>query len=98
MLLTLGSGVYLWIVASGISKEIQELLSAIGEPDEVRAETNRRGLDLATLDRFRQNCEHLVGAPKQWWEQIDSHIETYTSREDVEGWFLTCRPKEAIPY
>jgi len=29
---------------------------------------------------------------------IESHIEQYTSPEDIEGWFLTEQPRHVLPY
>jgi hypothetical protein len=58
----------------------------------------RTGLTLATLDELRGRCEKLDEISLAWWTAIDSHIEQYTSPEEVEGWFLTETPREALPY
>jgi len=58
----------------------------------------RDGLPLAALDEIRSRCENLQEAPRGWWAEIDSHIEQYTSPEDVEGWFLTEKPRDVLPY
>ncbi len=57
----------------------------------------RDGLSLATLDEIRSRCEALDPIPAAWIA-IDAHIEQYTSPEEVEGWFLTDRPREVLPY
>ncbi|MBA3916864.1 MAG: hypothetical protein H0X25_24070, partial [Acidobacteriales bacterium] len=36
--------------------------------------------------------------PRQWWSVIDSHTEQYISPEDVEGWFLTEKPRTILPH
>ena len=56
------------------------------------------GLSLATLDEIRSQCEKLDEASAAWWKAIDSHIEQYTSPEDVESWLLTEKPRELLPY
>ena len=58
----------------------------------------RDGLPLAALDEIRSRCENLHQAPRGWWTELDSHIEQYTSPEDVEGWFLTEKPRDVLPY
>jgi hypothetical protein len=58
----------------------------------------REGLPLAALDEIRNRCESLGELPRRWWLTIDSHIEQYTSPEDVEGWFLTEKPSHILPY
>jgi ABC-type transporter Mla subunit MlaD len=32
------------------------------------------------------------------WTAIDVHVEQYTSPEEVEGWFLTDKPRDLLPY
>ena len=56
------------------------------------------GLPLAALEEIRSKCEKLDQAPHEWWKAIDFHIEQYTSPEDVEGWLLTEKPRQALPY
>jgi|SRR5437879_6695064 len=53
---------------------------------------------LATLDEIRSQCEKLDGLPREWWKAIDSHIERYTSPQDVEGWLLTENPRQVLAY
>ena len=36
--------------------------------------------------------------PKEWWARIDHSIELYVDQEDQEGWFLTERPRNLLPY
>jgi ABC-type transporter Mla subunit MlaD len=59
---------------------------------------HRNGLPLATLDEIRSQCEKISVVPRGWWNAIDSHIERYVSPEDVEGWFLTDKPRDVLPY
>src|ERR1700730_16848115 len=60
--------------------------------------STRDGLPLAALDEIRRACQKLGDAPRGWWTVIESHVERYISPEDVEGWFLTEKPREALPY
>ena len=56
------------------------------------------GVSLETVENIRSVCETLPDKPREWWKVIDSHIEQYTSPEEVEGWFLTERPRDVLPY
>jgi hypothetical protein len=58
----------------------------------------RDGLSLAEIDEIRDRCEKLDEVPRGWWMAIESHIEQYTSPEDIEGWFLTEQPRHVLPY
>lgn len=62
------------------------------------ASRSRQGLSLAGIGEIQSQCEKLSDAPRGWWTVIDSHIEQYTSPEDVEGCFLTEKPREILPY
>jgi ABC-type transporter Mla subunit MlaD len=57
----------------------------------------RNGLTLTRLDNIRVQCSQLQGPPAQWWHRVDEKIESYTSPEEVEGWFLTEAPRSALP-
>ena len=70
-------------------------LKAIGEG---AASRQRDGLSLATLDEIRSRCEALDETSRSLWAAIDAHVEQYTSPEDAEGWFLTERPRDVLPY
>ena len=83
--------------ARRIGSEVQSLtdvLKAFSADGTLR----RDGVSLAGLDEIRSRCEKLGGPPQVWWATIDSHIEPYTSPEEVEGWFLTENPRELLPY
>src|SRR5690349_294402 len=56
------------------------------------------GLTLAELERIRGQCEKLGDVPGQWWKALDSDIEQYTNPQDVDGWFLTEKPREVLSY
>ena len=76
-------------------KKMRSSLKTVGTADKSQ---RRDGLPLARLDEFRLRCDELHGAPAEWWKSIDTHIEQYTSPEDVEGWFLTEQPRHLLPY
>ena len=81
-----------------LGSQVDRLTRALG--DFAAGDSSRRsdGLPLAALDTIRARCEKLDEKPREWWKAIDSHIEQYTSPEDVEGWFLTERPRQVLPY
>src|SRR4051794_33682901 len=81
-----------------IGSKVAILTSTIEATSTGTVSRQRNGLALATLDDLRSRCEGLGEIPRGWWESIDSHIEQYTSPEDVEGWFLTEKPRHILPY
>ena len=74
---------------------LTKVLAGFGEAPQSQ---HRNGLSLAGLDEIRSRCNGLDKAPRGWWKAIDSHIEQYTSPEDVEGWFLTEKPRNILPH
>src|ERR1017187_1759902 len=83
-----------WRVGSRV-RVLTKVLTAFGDPPSAQ---HRNGLSLVALDEIRRRCDGLDKAPRGWWKAIDSHIEQYTSPEDVEGWFLTEKPREILSY
>jgi Mg2+ and Co2+ transporter CorA len=77
---------------------VRVLTKALAAFGEVPAAQHRNGLSLAALDEIRSKCGGLDKVPRGWWKVIDSHTEQYTSPEDVEGWFLTEKPRNILPY
>jgi hypothetical protein len=77
---------------------ITALASSIQSHSGGSSAAQRDGLALTAIDEIRNRCEKLEQAPRGWWTAIDSHVELYTSPEDVEGWFLTEKPREVLPY
>ena len=96
-------GTLIWLYFQGrrVESQIRALTDAVkagGSNTEVQ---RRDGLPLAALDEIRSRCEKLDEAPREWWIVVlDSHIEGYASRskEDIEGWFLTEKPRQVLPF
>jgi hypothetical protein len=83
-----------WLLGSRV-RVLTKVFAALGG---LPSAQHRNGLSLGTLDEMRSRCAGLDKAPRGWWRAIDSHIEQYTSAEDVEGWFLTDEPRNMLPY
>jgi ABC-type transporter Mla subunit MlaD len=81
-----------------VGLHMRALTSALRAFGDVVSSQRHDGLSLAALDEIRSQCEKLGDAPREWWKAIDSHIERYTSPEDVEGWLLTEKPHQVLPY
>ena len=83
-----------WFAGSQISA----LANAIQAATKGNPALNRDGPPLGTLELIRGRCERLKGLPRGWWNVVDSHVEQYTSTEEVEGWFLTEKPRQILAY
>jgi len=94
LVMTIGLFWKTWRVGSNV-RALASALRGFGDGGSSR---RHDGLPLAVLDEIRSRCEKLNEAPRAWWGAIDSHIERYTSPEDVEGWLLTEKPRELLPY
>ena len=81
-----------------VGLHVSDLVHALSKFAEGKSSGQRNGLKLAELDDIRSQCEKLDEASAAWWKVIDSHVELYTSPEDVEGWLLTEKPRELLPY
>jgi Mg2+ and Co2+ transporter CorA len=81
-----------------LGSRLDRLTGALGEFAAGDSSRRSEGLPLVALDKIRARCEQLDEVPREWWRAIDSDIERYTSPEDVEGWFLTERPRQVLPY
>jgi hypothetical protein len=81
-----------------VGSQVEVLTGALSSIDPRSQVQRRDGLTLASLDEIRSRCEKLQVVPRGWWTAIDAHIEDYTSPQDVEGWFLTEKPRQILPY
>ena len=81
--------------ASSQTKSLADALRSVQKPGELQL---RQGLSLASIEDLRARCERLDQAPREWWSTIDAHIEQYTSPQELEGWFLSERPRNLLPY
>jgi len=67
-----------------------------GQPE--GSSDDRQGLRLKQLEEMRARLRGLKGSPAEWWRRIERHVESYTSPEEHEGWFMTEQPREVLPY
>ena len=81
-----------------VKSQIRTFAAALETNTGADKSRKRDGLPLAEIDEIRNRCEKLDEVPRGWWMAIESHIEQYTSPEDIEGWFLTEQPRHALPY
>lgn len=68
-------------------------LNAVRKPEKTE---RRTGLSLEAVEEMRVHCERLPAAAMRLWEQIDERIESYTSPDGREGWFLTAAPRTLL--
>ena len=93
----IGMGIWLFLQIRSVGSQIRLLTDALTS-DSTSPLQRRNGLPLAALDEVRSRCEKLDEAPRGWWKSVDSHIEEYISPQMVEGWFLTEKPRQILPY
>jgi hypothetical protein len=91
------TGVLLWQTRR-LGSQLEELLETLERSGAGGPSQRRNGLSLAALDEIRSRCDGLADTPRQWWTAFDVSIEQYTSPDDIEGWFLTERPRDVLPY
>ena len=97
---TFGMGIWLWLQTRKVRLQVDIFTSTVRTATACDGSQRRDGLPLRNLDELRIECEKLEGAPGEWWQVIDSHIEGYVSpnKEEFEGWFLTEQPRQALSY
>ncbi len=99
LLLAFGAmGIALFRQIRHIGSQIGILTDALRSVSSSNQSQRRDGLPLEVLDGVRSRCERLDEVPRGWWAAVDAHIEHYTSPQDVEGWFLTEKPRQILPY
>jgi hypothetical protein len=81
-----------------VGSQVGVLTDALNSVSNDSQRQRRDGLSLAALDEVRSRCEKLDEVPRAWWTAVDAHIEHYTSPQDVDGWFLTEKPRQVLPY
>jgi hypothetical protein len=92
-----GAVIWLFLQIRRVGSQIGALVDAL-EASGMDSQAHRRdGLSLASLDILRSRCDKLADLPREWWRAIHSHIEQYVSPQDVEGWFLTEKPRQILP-
>jgi ABC-type transporter Mla subunit MlaD len=81
-----------------VGSQVGVLTDALNSVSNDSQRQRRDGLSLAALDEVRSRCEKLDEVPRAWWTAVDAHIEHYTSPQDIDGWFLTEKPRQVLPY
>lgn len=84
--------------AHQVRKSIKRLTVGLQKGGKADGSQMRCGLPLSQIEKLRNECGGLQGAPAEWWKLIDSHAEQYTSPEEVEGWLLTEQPRRILSY
>jgi hypothetical protein len=88
----------LWATCRDLSSKLDSAAAALRGNEPMSNETRRRGLSLSKLTSLRSVCEEQTGQPREWWERLDEAIEEYAGGNERDGWFLTERPREILPY
>ena len=91
-------GIWLAIQARRTRFQVRALADALHSASPSNKSETRNGLPLSKLDEIRSRCEILDHAPREWWAVLDNHIDEYTSPQDVQGWFLSEKPRQLLPY
>ena len=88
----------MWQSCNRLRKRLKALAAALQELRDGDKRESHRGLTAEKLDEYRIALDRLEGLPKEWWARVDHSIELYVNQEDQEGWFLTERPRNILPY
>jgi hypothetical protein len=81
-----------------LRKRLRTLTSALRELTGTGRRELQSGLTAEQLDAYRVALDKLDGLPREWWERIDHSIALYIDQEEREGWYLTERPRNLLPY
>lgn len=95
---TIVTVLWLKIQSARVHSRIVRLTAVFQGLGESNREERHAGLSLAKIDELRTKCSHLDRRPAEWWDHIEGSIEGYTSPEEREGWFITDRPRNLLPY
>ena len=81
-----------------LRKKIKILTSALRELANTNHQEHQSGLTVEQLDGYRVAMDKLESLPREWWSRIDRSIALYINQEEREGWFMTERPCDLLPY
>lgn len=98
-LIVFSVAMFIWLIvqARAVMASMKALRTALST-HEAGTTARRNGLTLEQLDNVRMVCGSLEDEPRNWWEILDSHTESYSSHEDIEGWFITETPRHLLPF
>jgi hypothetical protein len=81
-----------------VGNELRALANALTELADANQQQPQSGLTAVQLDGYRVVLDKLEGLPREWWTRINHSIALYIDQEEREGWFLTERPRNLLPY
>src|SRR6185437_9832064 len=81
-----------------VRSQIGRLAANLRSRDGLDRTERHHGLPLQKLEELRARCNELDTTPREWWEHIDQSTECYTSPNELDGWFLTERARNILPY
>jgi hypothetical protein len=88
----------MWLSRNRLRKRLRILATTLQELRNGDHRDSLHGLTTEKLDEYRVALDKIEGLPKEWWSRIHHSIELYVNQEDQEGWFLTERPRNLLPY
>lgn len=97
-MVTAAAFVLLRVQSAKIRSQISRFEKIFREIGGANRDASHYGLMLSKVDELRDSCGRLDQLPAEWWAHIDGSIEGYTSPEEREGWFLSDRPRNLLPY
>ena len=77
---------------------LEILTTALKESADLGRRDSQNGLRVEQLDEYRVALDKLETLPRDWWARIDHSIALYTDPAEQEGWYLTERPRNLLPY
>lgn len=95
---------FLWQLAAmqfsrnRLRKQLRTLTNALQGLADASRPKPQRGLTAEQLDGYRVALDKLEGLSREWWNRIDCSIALYIDQVEQEGWFLTERPRNLLPY
>jgi hypothetical protein len=94
--LALGLGAWMWWESRKAIRMLRTFRVALADVPPLEKTERRRGLPLTAVEALRARCDELPTEVKNMWDDIDQHVEPYTSPEGAEGWFLTLAPRAVL--
>jgi hypothetical protein len=81
-----------------LRKRLGILTTALKESANGVHQSSQNGLRAEQLDEYRVALDKLEDLPRDWWTRIDHSIALYVDPAEQEGWFITERARNLLPY
>jgi len=94
--LALGLGGWMWWESRRAIGMLRTFHLSLADVPPLEKTERRHGVPLSAVETLRSRCDELPNGAKHLWNEIDQHVERYTSPEGVEGWFLTVAPRTIL--